>query len=105
MDTLLEFIPPLLSICLVAYAIYRFKPERIYNMFKNSIKTDVETWLNSENGKEALKSIGALIASGATGSVKQAVPHFKPMDLVGMFLGRYLQGQGQPQSSNTPSFP
>lgn len=95
---------------LMGYYVLTKKAEKMVEKQKNLIKSDVQSWLNSENGQKALYSIGALVGNGArTGiGLQTKSGKFKWQDLVGQIVGSYVQknvlgAANQISSTSTPN--
>lgn len=58
----------LLSAFIVYYLLSK-KAEKTIDFYKKQLKSEAETWLNSETGAKALYSIGMMIAAGGKQSL------------------------------------
>lgn len=85
-------------------------PETVEN-FKEDAKTELEKWLNSEQGQKALYFIGGLIGNGAATGLGMGKKggKFKFEDIIGELAVGFLRGNlpvtGQSQASPPPSKP
>ena len=72
-----------------------FLARKLIENEKKRLKTELEAWLNSENGQKALFSIGALMAAGMKSGMglTQKGGKFKMEDLIGQIIGSFIQKQ------------
>jgi len=68
------------------------KLEKTIESEKKKAKTEIQAWLNSENGQKALFTIGAIIGNGAKSGfgLTQKTGKFKMEDLIGQIVGNYV---------------
>lgn len=69
------------------------KLPQITEFLRETIKNDLETWLNSETGQKALYSIGGLIGHGAVAGsrIQKTGGKFKWENLLGDIVSQYIQ--------------
>lgn len=80
-------------------------PEIIENL-KGEIKSDLETWLNSDKGQKALYQIGGLVGHGAVAGagIQKTGGKFKWENVLGELVTSWIQGKnplGGLAASNT----
>lgn len=71
---------------------------------KESLKGDIEVWLNSEKGKLALYQIGGLIGNGAKSGIGLSGGRgkFKLEDLAGGLISNFFNQRNTVNSENPP---
>lgn len=82
----------------IVYYLFEKKAEKTINFYKNQLKNEAETWLNSESGQKAIYSIGAIIGNGAKAGIgiKTSGGKFKFENLIAEIAGRFIQDRISP---------